>query len=835
MSLSKEFIQSASPEEIYKLILPKLNRNLGNFKFLNFSKDEYHDLIIREIIDSKKQYSGKKPYSKYLNGKIQLRLINIVKECLRDEEKTFDVFCSYLNQILEGHSDDSTLVHQNLKKVDSFCKNFDFIPSEEIMENLLRNNQHLNKIIEATVERYKESIKSGDLYNISDIMFIIMAIESYCRLNNIEIGNINDGNHFAYDQNNIGFDDSTKRYLREIGAYPLLTSMQERLLAEEVKSGNIGSRTKFIHSNLRLVANIAKLYIGKGMDYLDMIQEGNIGLMKAVDDFDPDLGHKFSTYATFKIRAYIERAIKNKSRNVRIPVHKLGEISAYKRAVLKLENQNQGAPTIEEIAREMDLPVSKVIEIHNLQYDTVSLNQLVGDDDDIEVGDLVPAPGESVENQAIELKASSELFDLLRLCLDERQVQVVAYRLGLVGDRKLTLEEIGQIMDITRERVRQIESQSYSRLRIVLKGDGTLTLKEGYRKVLSKKRVVPEQIPESYNRGRKIDASKKEKDYMSGRRGRQKLSIYKLVGDFPREIVDAVIGNLSDYDREVFDTHYATNSVEQDQAHKNYFSSKLVPKIRQDVIKMLRESDNSGVVLEDVKKLSAGSGSDLGEQNELSAGGGSDLGEQNELSAGGGSDLEKPEELPAGGSSDLEKPEELPAGGGSDLEKPEELSADGGDSDLGQRESSDFDETSRNANGLLELDEEPGIFVGFIDLNSADNSSIDLMGLSDDDCRRLFSLWKLGSFPQLAQDLGDKEAIIFALRTGFVDGKCFSTESLSEFFDIDPQDVRDIATKGLECYKENIDKLFDAAIRWVSSSDPDQRGNQYSKVPKKRS
>lgn len=261
-------------------------------------------------------------------------------------------------------------------------------------------------------------------------------------------------------------DDSVRLYLREIGKIPLLTSEEELKLAHEVVAGDKRAKDKMAEANMRLVVSIAKRYVGRGLDLLDLIQEGNTGLLRAVEKFDPDKGFKFSTYATWWIRQAITRAIADQARTIRIPVHMVETINKLLRTQRRLTQELNREPTNEEIAKEMDIEVDKVEHIMKIKQDIHSLDQSVRDDEEDSVlGDFVEdedtiTPEESATNQLLK----EQVKDLLG-SLSEREQKIIRLRFGLEDGKSHTLEEVGQEFSVTRERIRQIEAKALAKLR----------------------------------------------------------------------------------------------------------------------------------------------------------------------------------------------------------------------------------------------------------------------------------------------------------------------------------------------------------------------------------
>ena len=263
-------------------------------------------------------------------------------------------------------------------------------------------------------------------------------------------------------------DDSVRLYLREIGKIPLLTPEEEADLAQRIVKGDKKAKDKMVEANMRLVVSIAKRYGGRGLDFLDLIQEGNTGLLRAVEKFDPDKGFKFSTYATWWVRQAITRAIADQARTIRIPVHMVETINKVLRTNRKLTSELNREPTNEEIAKELGLEPEKIDYVMRIKQDIASLDASIGregDDEDSVLGDFVEdeerdSPEESAANQILK-EQLSEIISTLT----DREQKIIRLRFGIGGGRLHTLEEVGAEFDVTRECIRQIEAKALSKLR----------------------------------------------------------------------------------------------------------------------------------------------------------------------------------------------------------------------------------------------------------------------------------------------------------------------------------------------------------------------------------
>ncbi len=266
-------------------------------------------------------------------------------------------------------------------------------------------------------------------------------------------------------QEGLTVDDPVRMYLKEIGCIPLLDSEQETELAKKMFDGDEEAKNKLVESNLRLVVSIAKRYVGKGIYFLDLIQEGNLGLMKAVEKFDYTMGYKFSTYATWWIRQAISRAIADQSRTIRIPVHMVETIHKVSRSQLHLLQQYGREATSEEIAADIGMTPEKVREIMKISQDPVSLETPIGEADESHLGDFIPDENTPTPSEAASYQLLREQLNEVLHTLTPREEMVLKLRFGLEDGRTRTLEEVGKEFDITRERIRQIEAKALRKLR----------------------------------------------------------------------------------------------------------------------------------------------------------------------------------------------------------------------------------------------------------------------------------------------------------------------------------------------------------------------------------
>ena len=315
------------------------------------------------------------------------------------------------------------------------------------------NPEQMDKVFDAFEELGVDILKDDDADMEPDI-------EDLEEVEDIKLDDLDFNN-----MEGVSVDDPVRMYLREIGKIPLLSYEEELELAKRILKGDEEAKQKLAESNLRLVVSIAKKYVGRGMLFLDLIQEGNMGLIKAVEKFDYTKGYKFSTYATWWIRQAITRAIADQARTIRIPVHMVETINKLIRTSRHLLQQNGREPTPEEIAKEMEIPVEKVMEIQKIAQDPVSLETPIGEEDDSHLGDFIQDDDSPAPHDAASYTLLKEQLEEVMNTLTPREAKVLKLRFGLEDGKARTLEEVGREFDVTRERIRQIEAKALRKLR----------------------------------------------------------------------------------------------------------------------------------------------------------------------------------------------------------------------------------------------------------------------------------------------------------------------------------------------------------------------------------
>lgn len=364
--------------------------------------------------------------------------------------------------------------NESVKKVNEVEKNKNAKVDEQTSEkikNLLKEAKKSGKITYEDLANQLDDVNPEQMDSVFDAFEEIGVdltddfdvepdVEDLKEVENLKLDQITDTSFEG-----ISVDDPVRMYLREIGRIPLLTYEEELDLAQKILEGDEDAKQKLAESNLRLVVSIAKKYVGRGMLFLDLIQEGNMGLMKAVEKFDYTKCFKFSTYATWWIKQAITRAIADQARTIRIPVHMVETINKLIRTSRHLLQQLGREPTPEEIAAEMEIPVERVAEIQKIAQDPVSLETPIGEEDDSHLGDFIQDEESPAPHDAASYTMLREQLEEVMNTLTPREAKVLKLRFGLEDGKSRTLEEVGKEFNVTRERIRQIEAKALRKLR----------------------------------------------------------------------------------------------------------------------------------------------------------------------------------------------------------------------------------------------------------------------------------------------------------------------------------------------------------------------------------
>ena len=762
MELNLKKIQQLDAQQILQMLLPTIDKFYKTIDYIDITKDQFYKLVSDEIDKSKKIYKGEVGYIEYIKNRINIVLGEEIKKKLLKPETSTIIVNNYINKhFKKSFSYDDAI--NNFKRLNKFFETYNYIPNPDVLLQIIEENSFFSQMIDSVMKKHKTQIVSGNLEKIFDDSMVILIIESYCMLNNIEIKETEEFEKDIIDTGSSELTDSVKTYLREIGRRPLLSLEEEKKLAQRITQGDSYAREIFIESNLKLVVSIARKYIGRGLSFLDLIQEGNLGLMTAVDKYDVNRGLKFSTYATHWIRQAITRAIADKGRNVRVPVHMYEKIGAYKKAITTLEAKLNRQPTLYEIANEMGLSIPEVTKLHKLQIDTVSMNTLIGDDEDTELENFIPASEETPEDVAIAGTIQFQVKKLLEDCnLKPREIEVLMLRFGFNGREPMTLEEVGKQFGITRERVRQIESKAFMKIRRSKHIKALAEYMENPDKSLQNIEIYRERYRETGNPNKaflKEDGRTKRKE----EKEMAKLqTIYQYFKDYTKEQVDAMLEKLSEEEKALITIRYGedlnnpvSGKLNKEQTDKFYGS--LIPKMKRLLANPNKERKPRKKVTRSPKNEQKQPTTKIVDKTSVIV-------------------ADEPKvKIPETTIITSETKEEI-----------KETNCDYVPVELDSSEPS----ATQNNNG----------------------------NMTKDDCLKILELLRTPSFNQMMSVLSVKESVIISLKLGYVDGKYFSTDSIAEFLGIEPQEVIDTTKKVLLLYKENINQFIDNAIEVVTET-----------------
>ena len=411
--------------------------------------------VVEEVIDEEKPTRKKKAKNEEVEEKkSSKKKEEKLKETNNKKDKKEETKKDKASKENDKKSGEEDTEKEKLLKIVNAAKEKGKITYGELAAELGEANpEQIDKVFEAFEEIGVNVLKDDEDFLEPDIDDLDEVED--IKLEDIDLVNIE----------GVSVDDPVRMYLREIGRIPLLNFEEELELAEKVLEGNEEAKQKLAESNLRLVVSIAKKYVGRGMLFLDLIQEGNMGLIKAVEKFDYKKGYKFSTYATWWIRQAITRAIADQARTIRIPVHMVETINKLIRTSRHLLQILGREPTPEEIAEEMEIPVEKVMEIQKIAQDPVSLETPIGEEDDSHLGDFIPDDESPAPQDSAAYTLLKEQLEEVMSTLTPREAKVLKLRFGLEDGKARTLEEVGKEFQVTRERIRQIEAKALRKLR----------------------------------------------------------------------------------------------------------------------------------------------------------------------------------------------------------------------------------------------------------------------------------------------------------------------------------------------------------------------------------
>lgn len=464
-----EELRKYSIDDLKKILLPVIKREKQKYLFAEIEEKILNEILNNSIEELKEKISTGQ-YSLYDRLFVEIfeeKINTYIVSKVENQSPNEGLVKEFIDLEISGYKKDAL---KEIRKLSLFFDKFDFSPTLDFCVELL-NNTKINKLMKTIFDNNKKDIIKDNIESITNDELTATLIECYCMVNNISLeeDEEKEEKEEKIPNNTAGGyteGDIYKLYINEVAKYPLLKYEQEKEIAERIKQNDEEAKKLLIESNLRLVVSIAKRYVGHGIQFIDLIQEGNIGLMTAVEKYDSSKGFRFSTYATWWIKQAITRALADKSRNIRLPVHVYEKMTRINKARTDLSRELGREPTIKEIALKTRLSEQSVSDTIKLQLDSVSINTEIGDDEKSELGDFIPSDEDSPEEQTIINTLPDNIKNLLLEChLKEKEIKILTLRYGLDGTGPKTLEEIGEMYNITRERIRQIEAKALNKIR----------------------------------------------------------------------------------------------------------------------------------------------------------------------------------------------------------------------------------------------------------------------------------------------------------------------------------------------------------------------------------
>ena len=578
MKLDAKKLKGMSVNDIYIILLPALKKTLKEYKYLNLTEEFIEKIVKKSIENTLKIYKEGIDYEVLLKKYITNKLDEFVKSKLSDKKNRVTLIDSYINsKYTDKDKTNYNSAMKFLKNLFKYFMTYNLVVSPVILMDLINKNKKLKNVIKLIVDKNIEEIKNGEIYNeITDIN-IILILELYCKINNIEF--ISEDIDISLNEGVYAKIDDVKKYLQEIGKYPLLTTEEEVALAIRIAEGDNEAKQMFINCNLRLVVSIAKKYVGNCVEFLDLIQEGNLGLIKAVEEFDYEKGFKFSTYATWWIRQSITRGIADKARTIRIPVYLHEKIKEYRKAEEKLRNMNNNEPTIEEVAKFLDISLENARNIKKLQEAPASLNTPIGDEKESELGEFIPDNNydnsiDSVEDTVLQNQRKKQVESLLYK-LSPRERQIIIMRYGLDDGVPKTLDTIGKSMELTRERIRQLEARALRKLKTSAEIINCAIYMDNPNEALENIGKAPRNLKNIKSESLGSDKWLSEK---------QIRTIYERFNKYNKDQLETVINELSARDKMLISLRYGDDLNNPDNTNWNSkfddeFYGVIIPRI----------------------------------------------------------------------------------------------------------------------------------------------------------------------------------------------------------------------------------------------------------------
>ena len=574
-------------DEVFSSLLPTIKNIYKAFKYTGISFDDYSDIVLDEI----SEMDGKVEETVFKN-KLKKRMNNEVSKMLTDSDTASRIISSYLDvKVPKVDSYESAM--KAFKKLDSFFSKYDFFMGRELLIDLLSNNEKFSSMTSYILKEKEKDIALGKSEDIFDSDFLIYTVKTYFELHGMPIKERKE------EIDMIGFDSSSdldivSLYINELNA-PLLSEDEEKALLVKIKQGDMEAREKFIESNLRLVVSVAKKFLGRGVPFLDLVQEGNLGLMKAIDKFDLSYDVRFSTYAVYRIKMFVSKAIADQSRNIRVPISRQDELYSYMTKIDNLEKKFGMNLSVDEISMMLGKSVDKIRELESLKNDTVSINALVGKDNDTELGEFL-STSESIEDEVIDSFLPEQIMELLKKSkLSEREKDVLLSRFGIGRSHVWQLKELSKKYGVSKAWIGQVELNALEKLR-------HLKSIEQFSVYMDNPDLALRNLEEFRKKPEKRERRK------TGKRGSLLKSIYEYFDDFSREDVDSVLDDLNEFDKnlvflrygEDLDNPVSTTLFGEEETKKFYGA--LVPRMRKKLYALQEEAkpNNKNNIKQDV-------------------------------------------------------------------------------------------------------------------------------------------------------------------------------------------------------------------------------------------
>lgn len=810
MKIDMNNIAKLDINDIYNMFSSSFNKIYKKYSFINIDRNEFKSMVRETINETKNNYDGEIEYEKYLIKALNRKILGLIRLDMKDQTKLFDIINNYINQEFSKDIDYNSAIN-SFDKLENFLDLCECSLTLDIIERLVKENSLINKLLITIYEVDREDI-FNDSYEGTYNDLVVYFIQMFCKVHNIKIKE----NEIKYsDMGAFASRSSTDIYLREIQNYKLLTREEELDMIKRYKSGEIEVRDEFLSRNLKLVVSIAKKYLGRGVALIDLIQEGNMGLMKALDEFDLSRECRFSTYATNWIKSYITRYIAGKSRNISLPNHFFYELGIFRKVYTNLEKQLDRKPTISELADKTGKNKDVVLRYFDYLNDTKSLSDKVGDEDDTEFSYFIPSSDESLETIAIKKDLSSGLTELLNKChLKPRELEVLMLRYGLNGDDPLTLEEIGRKYNLTRERVRQMESSALMRIR-----------RSPYVKLFAEYTSNPAKSMENIKKMREayIDNPRSfKKDIISEEERKpapRAKNIYTIFSNsgYTKEELDIAINELSEEEIKLLKSRYGEDLTEMPtirnkrNEYTKKFMQELFPKLRR-IIKNNREKNMDDEAKKGRKGMKTSKNiyeifSNQGYSKE-------ELDEAIKCLSKSYIDTLKSrygEDLMGVPTAKLDKKERSRLYTAIFGRLKKELQKNRERSVIPTSKVEDIvnETTNESVEEYVNIPSEENVDVRDEEVENIHENTNDT---SINEYKMLLELLKTSTFNDMLKVLTPKEAVIVCLRLGYIDNKYFTSESIANFLGIDTLEVTETTKKVLLLYRDNINKIIDTAI-----------------------